>query len=77
MVCRNLGEKYELFLLGALSREDAAEISEHVLRGCEDCLAHLREASLTIYLLAQSTRPVRPDPKLKSGLLKRLRGKQR
>lgn len=77
MVCRNLGEKYELFLLGALSRDDAAEITQHLSQSCEDCLAHLREASLTIYLLAQSTRPARPDPKLKSGLLKRLRAKQR
>jgi hypothetical protein len=77
MVCRNLGEKYELFLLGALSPGESAEITEHLSRRCADCLAHLREASLTVYLLAQSARPARPDPKLKSDLLKRLRAKRR
>lgn len=76
MVCRNLGEKYELFLLGALSPGESAEIMEHLSRGCADCVGHLREATLTVYLLAQSARPAKPDPRMKTELLKRVRARR-
>jgi hypothetical protein len=70
MDCQHLDECYELFLLGTLPAREAAEVSEHVERGCSYCLEHLREAALTVYLLSQIVRPARLDPKLKSNLLR-------
>ncbi len=70
MDCQHLDESYELFLLGTLPAREAAEVSEHVERGCSYCLGHLREAALTVYLLSQTARPARLDPKLKSRLLR-------
>jgi len=72
MACQHLDESYELFLLGTLPAAEAAEVSEHLERGCSYCLEHLQEAALTTYLLSQTARPVRLDPKLKSQLLRRV-----
>ena len=73
MGCQHLDQNYELFLLGALSVEDDASIREHVERSCPYCLEQLREAALTVYFLTWAGRAVRPDPKQKSTLLRRLR----
>lgn len=75
MVCRNLDDVFELFLLGTLDREEGSQINEHLLRGCPNCIHQLREATLTLYLLAQTTKPARLRPKQKSQLLHRLRKK--
>ena len=72
MVCQYLDEFYEMFLLGTVSADAGSEIGRHLERGCPYCLAQLREAARTIYLLAQMTPAVRPGPKLKSQLLRRL-----
>ena len=72
MDCQHLEDIYELFLLGIAARDDAAEIGEHLARGCLHCLGQLREAALTIYLLSQPARPVPLDPKRKPRLLRRL-----
>jgi len=71
--CQHLDQIYELFLLGALSAEEDATVQEHVERGCPYCLEQLREAALTVYFLTWPGRVERPDPKLKSALLRRLR----
>jgi predicted anti-sigma-YlaC factor YlaD len=73
MGCQYLEDVFELYLLGALCREDLAAAEEHLARGCPDCLEHLREAALTVYLLTQPARPARLDPKHKSQLLRRVR----
>lgn len=70
MGCQHLDESYELFLLGTLPADEAVEVSEHVSGGCTYCLEHLREAALTVYLLSQTVRPARLDPKLKSQVLR-------
>ena len=75
MGCQRLDESYELFLLGALPAGEAADVSEHVERGCSYCLEHLREAALTVYLLSQTARPARLDQKLKSQVLRHVRNK--
>ena len=75
MVHQHLDEVYELYLLGSLDPKDSAPIREHLERGCRDCLEHLREATLSIYLLCQSAPPVRPGAQAKSQLLRRLRRK--
>jgi Fe-S oxidoreductase len=75
MVCRNLEDLYELSLLGTLEGEEAREIAEHVARGCPNCIYQLREATLTLYLLAGTAKPARLKPKQKSHLLRRLKKK--
>ena len=75
MVCRNLDDLYELFVLGTLDGGDGREISEHVSRGCPNCIYQLREATLTLYLLAQTAKPARLNPKHKSHLLRALKKK--
>lgn len=74
---QHLDEIYELYLLGTLAGEGGADVGEHLRRGCASCLDRLREAALTVYLLCQMTPTARPDPKLKSRLLRRLRKKSR
>ena len=73
MVYQHLDESFELYLLGALDREESAKIEEHLERGCPDCLETLHEAALSVYLLCQRVRPVRPSAQHKSQLLRRLR----
>ena len=75
MVYQHIGELYELYLLGALDREESAPIQEHVKQGCPRCLEELREAALSVYLLCQAVRPVRPGPQHKTQFLRRLRKK--
>jgi len=72
MDCRHLEELYELYLLGTLPDESAADLSDHLTRGCAHCLERIREAAQTVYLLSLTARPARLDPKVKSQLLHRL-----
>ncbi len=73
MGCQYLEDLFELYLLGTLCREDLAAVEEHLARNCPNCLEHLREAALTVYLLCQPERLARLDPKHKSQLLRRAR----
>ncbi|HLW80265.1 MAG TPA: hypothetical protein VKU44_11775 [Terriglobia bacterium] len=75
MVHQHLDDIYELYLLGTLEPKDSAPIQEHVAGGCRECLEQLGEAALSVYLLCQTTRPVRPAAQAKSQLLRRLRRK--
>ena len=73
MVCQYLEDLLELYLLGVTNAEETNTISDHLSTGCATCLAQLRDAALTVYLLSQPMKPGRLNPKWKSGLLRRLR----
>jgi len=73
--CRHLEDVYELFLLGALPDEASLELREHLTRGCEHCLARVKEAARTVYLLSLTAKPVSPGPKAKADLLRLVKGK--
>ena len=75
MDCRYLDEYYELYLLGPVSGDIAAAIEEHAAKQCPHCLARLREAGRAVYLLSLPAKTVRPDPKRKAQLLRRLHKK--
>ena len=75
MGCQHLDEFYELCLMGTLSGDAATAIGEHLERDCPYCLEHLRDAARTLYLLCQPERTVRPDPKRKTQLLRRIHKK--
>lgn len=72
MGCQYLDELYELFAIGALDGEKSAEIQDHLERDCPYCLAHFRESVQTVYLLISLAHPVRPRPRGKTQLLRRL-----
>jgi hypothetical protein len=72
MGCQHLEELYELWLLGALSEQGALDLRDHLGRGCPQCLARLREAAETVYLLGLVPKPARPSPRVKSELLRRI-----
>lgn len=75
MVCQDIEETYELYLIQALTSEDYATVRDHVERGCAECAKGLREAALCICFLCLSAPPARPAPKRRNQLLERLRRK--
>jgi predicted anti-sigma-YlaC factor YlaD len=75
MGCQHLEDHYELFLLGVLSDQNAQDIREHLANACPDCRTRFREAVETIYLLSLACEPVRPHPRVRSGLLERIQKK--
>ncbi|MGH9444298.1 MAG: hypothetical protein ACRD3O_00925 [Terriglobia bacterium] len=75
MDCRHLEDLYELFLLGALSSAEEAQVREHVERRCPSCLEGIRESSLVLYALLQTCRPVRSTSTQKDHLLQTLKEK--
>lgn len=75
MGCQHLEDLHELFLLGTLSEATAADLRDHLDRHCASCLERLREAAQTVYLLSLTAKTARPQPRLRSRLLRRLRKK--
>ena len=72
MGCQHLDELYELWLLGALSESGSLDLRDHLRQGCPQCMARVREAAETVYLLSLTSKPARPDPRVKSALLRRI-----
>ena len=72
MGCQHLEELYELWLLGALSEQGSLDLRDHLGRGCPQCLARVREAAETVYLLGLAPKPVRPHPHVKVELLRQI-----
>jgi hypothetical protein len=72
MGCQHLEELYELWLLGALSEKGSQDLRDHLARGCPYCLARVQEATETVYLLDLASKPLRPPPRVKSELLRRI-----
>lgn len=56
MTCEELSEVYELYALGALEREESAEMEAHLARGCATCSKGLaRACSLNANVLSLVT----------------------
>jgi predicted anti-sigma-YlaC factor YlaD len=72
MGCQHLEELYELWLLGAAPEQAAQDLREHLARGCPQCRARLREAAETVYLLGLVPKPARPNPGVKTELLRQV-----
>ncbi len=72
MGCQYLEDLYELWLLGTLSEQGSLDLRDHLARGCPNCLAGLREAAETIYLLGCAAKPARPNPRVKTELLRQI-----
>jgi hypothetical protein len=76
MGCQHLDELHELWLLGALSEQSSRDLREHLARGCPHCLARVREAAETVYLLGLGSKPARPHPRVKAELLNKISHKR-
>jgi hypothetical protein len=72
MGCQHLEGLYELWLLGALPEQSTLDLRDHLARGCPDCLAGVREAAETIYLLGCAPKPARPNPRVKTELIRQI-----
>lgn len=72
MGCQHLEEVYELWWLGALAEQGARDLQEHLARGCPQCLARIRDAAETVYVLGLSSKPVRPHPRVKAELMRQI-----
>ena len=72
MGCQHLEELYELWLLGAVSGQSSVDLGEHLARGCPHCLARVRDATETVYVLGLASPPARPHPRVKTELLRQI-----
>jgi len=72
MGCQHLEELYELWLLGAIPEQGSVDLREHLERDCPHCLARIRDAAQTVYLLGLAAKPARPRPRVKAELLRRI-----
>lgn len=64
-----MDELYELYSMGVLDSAEAAEISDHVARQCEYCLARIRESGAVLESLASMVEPVAPPAGLRNKVL--------
>jgi anti-sigma-K factor RskA len=69
MTHSEMDDLYELYLLGALEFEQAAEIAEHVDRQCAYCLAQLKDSSRVIELLPGLADIKQPPAELRDRVL--------
>jgi hypothetical protein len=72
MGCQHLEELYELWWLGALPEQGSQDLRDHLARDCPHCLARIREAAATLYLLGLATKPLRPHPRVKAELFRQI-----
>jgi anti-sigma-K factor RskA len=69
MNCGELRDHYELYALGLADEPERAEIRTHLDRGCEVCMTEMKRAREMTALLAGSSAPVAPSPKLRRRIL--------
>ena len=69
MTHEEMDELYELYVLGALEPEAAAEIEEHVRTQCAYCLQHLQDALPVTAALCALAEPVKPPARLRQRVL--------
>lgn len=68
-----MGELYELFVLGALEREAAGEIEQHLRDGCTHCETKVREAGALMAAFAATVDLKQPPTHLRSRVLSSVR----
>ncbi len=69
MTHAQMDELYELYVLGALEPELAAEIDEHLAQPCPYCIAHVAEASHFAAALAGMAESKQPPARLRDRIL--------
>lgn len=69
MTHEELGEMYELYVLGALTPDEKSEIEEHLERGCAECGAGVRRAVEVNAMIATLPEQVAPPKRLRKRVL--------
>lgn len=73
MTHAEMDELYELYAMGALEPELAAEIEQHLREGCLYCQEHVNEASEFVVALAGMAEPAQPRAELRERVLASVR----
>jgi hypothetical protein len=71
MTCEELGERYALYALGVLPREEREPLEEHLARGCPTCTAGVLAFQEVAALLPYDAPPRVPPPGLRERVLAR------
>ncbi|SPE26726.1 conserved hypothetical protein [Candidatus Sulfopaludibacter sp. SbA3] len=69
MKCEDLQDQYELYALGVADEPERDEIREHLNRGCEVCMAGVKNARRLAALLGGTAAAAAPSPKLRRRIL--------
>ena len=69
MTHEEMNELYELYVLGTLEPDQAAEINQHVVDACEYCMQHIQEATLLASALAGLAEPQTPPARLRQRVI--------
>lgn len=69
MTHAEMDDLYELYVLGGLEPELAAEIDQHLLEGCSYCLEHVREATHLTAVMAGIAEQAAPAAELRARVL--------
>lgn len=64
-----LQDQHELYVLGVAGEPERSEIREHLNRGCEVCMAEVKQARKLAALLGGSAPAAVPSPKLRRRIL--------
>lgn len=68
MTCAELGQSFELYVLGCLDDAESLAITEHLATGCETCQAELKRAIELNGTISQSVNLVEPPARLRRKL---------
>ena len=69
MNCEQLREHYELYAIGLAEEPARGEIREHLERGCEVCMAGIKQAREMAAILGGTAALAAPSPKLRRRIL--------
>ncbi len=69
MNCEQLREHYDLYALDIAEEPERGEIRAHLNRGCEVCMAGVKQALETVTLLGAGAPPVEPSSQLRRRIL--------
>ena len=77
MTHEELQGEYQLYVLGVAEDPGRAEIREHLERGCEVCMAEIKQAKRIAALIGASAAQAQPSPKLRKRILASIGHEQR
>ncbi len=69
MTHEELQGQYELYAMGVADDPERGEIREHLERGCEVCMAEMRQAKQIVSMMGASAPPQTPSSKLRKRIL--------
>jgi hypothetical protein len=69
MTCEELRPDYLAYALGSLEDPEQSEMRAHLERGCQDCLAGVRDAREWVFAVGASVEGPAPPPNLRSRVL--------